>query len=54
MRAGSTVIDAFDRTGMEALFAVALVNLACSESRLGLDLDDGSHVAPSGYEDEYL
>lgn len=54
MRAGSAVIDAFDRTSMEALFAVALLNLACSESRLGFDLNDGNHVAPSGCEDEYL
>ena len=54
MRAGLAVIDAFDRTSMETLLAVALLNLACGEPRLCLDLDDRSHVTPSGYEDEYL
>lgn len=54
MRTGLAVVDAFDRTSVETLLAVALLTLACSEPRLRLDFDDGSHVASSGYEDEHL
>ena len=54
MRTGLAVVDAFDRTSVETLLAVALLNLACSEPRLRLDFDDRSHVASSGYEDEHL
>ena len=53
MRTGMAVIDAFDRMSMETLLAVALLNLTRSEPRLCPDLDDRSHVAPSGYEDEH-
>ena len=54
MRTGLAVVDAFDRTSVETLLAVALLTLACSEPRLRLDFDDRSHVASSGYEDEHL
>lgn len=54
MRTGLAVINAFDRTTMETLLAVALLNLACSEPRLCLDPDDRSHVAPSSFEDEHF